>query len=171
MSKIDQVDLSKPVKFYGCRVVESDHPALVLLSEALNDKRVRLSTEAVGASAVIAGEDAKALLGYARGTRAGAELRGSLTGEADSAFGEPLLIGGVSFDAFRAFLNAAAGWEECAEVASGLLAGRCQEWWELSADEVRVTAYRRPGQVVVLPARPRLVAIGGRGRHVAAGIR
>ena len=171
MSKIEQVDLSKPVKFYGCRVVESDHPSLVILSEALNNRQLRLSTETVGAAAVIAGDDAKALLGYARGTRAGAELRASLTAEAVSAFGEPLLIGGVSLDAFRAFLQAAGGWEECADVASGLLAGRCQEWAELGADEVRVTAYRRPGQVVALPARPRLAVVGGRGRHVAAGVR
>lgn len=171
MSKLDQIDLTQPVKFYGCRVVESDHPSLVLLSVALNNRQIRLQTETVGAAALLDGEDAKGLLGYARGTRAGEELRGPMTGEAVSAFGEPLLIGGVSLEAFRAFLEAAAGWDECAAVASGLLAGRCKEWSGLGADEVRMTAYRKACQVKPLPARPRLAVVGGREPHVSAAIR
>lgn len=162
MSKIDQVDLSKPIKFYGCRVVQSDHPSLVLLAAARGDSNARPVWETVGAAAVLVGDEAAALIGFARGTPVGAPIRAALTEGAESPLGEPLLTGGVSFEDFRAFLEAAVLAGAAANPARAVLSGRFFEWAQLGAEEVRFTGYRLLGQAAASPAPARLAAAAGR---------
>lgn len=124
MSMIDLVDVTRPIKFYGCRVVASAHPSLVLLAAARGESSVRRVSETVGAAAVVSGEEAAALIGFARGTAAGAPIRAAVTEGAESPWGEPLLTGGIAFEEFRAFLEAAYMAGAAGEPASALLSGR-----------------------------------------------
>jgi hypothetical protein len=108
MTIIEDIDVRKPLAFYGACTTISDDPVLVNMAAKHNNPRLRLVTSPVTGEIALSPDDARVLLAYLEGCCWRDDFDENLQCISETKAGEALLTGWMSIETFTSFVSDAA---------------------------------------------------------------
>lgn len=143
MSKIEDIDTSKPIEFYGSKTTLSDEPFLVEMAARTGLDNFRNVTGPVTESTMLAIEDGQRLLDYLRTCCWRADFDKDLQCIAENKMGEALLNGWMSIETFSDFVKATSQDGSPVQDVSVTLGNMIMGWAESGVEQVDFVGYRR----------------------------
>lgn len=142
MSRLEQIDQSKPLTFYGSKTIKSDDPVLVKLASSTGIDNLMCISSPATEAITLSPEDGARLLNYLTSCCWREDFDKDLQCISETELGEPLLTGWMSLEQFNQFVTATseARFPICdiSLKLSKLLSG----WTALDIDEVTFTGFR-----------------------------